>query len=94
MKETEKLEYVGLFIKRLQNADMFVEVEADDCADVLIEVLEKQIPLKPIIRKTKINETTTEIQHVCSRCGKGVIQLIKQKYCRECGQAIKWNDNP
>lgn len=66
--------------------------------DVAIEVLEKQIPKKPLKQvKTIYSSKATEV--LCPACNKSVCTWItldshskKVPYCRYCGQAIDWSD--
>lgn len=59
----------------------------DEVAEMAIEALEKQIPIKPIYTN---NGTVT-------RCKCGAIHFqsipnIKLDYCSRCGQAIDWSE--
>lgn len=58
--------------------------------DMAIEALEKQIPRKTV-------EQGDGIDYNCPACGRyvGYIDAMAwetQKYCGECGQALKWAD--
>lgn len=48
--------------------------------------IEKQIKKKPIEERITINKSVLVCQ-VCNECVNST-----DKYCTECGQALKWND--
>lgn len=67
------------------------DVEALEAA---IEVVEKQIPKKPILRK-QMGLFTIYLFH-CPVCDDALIsewnKNIANPYCHHCGQAIDWSD--
>lgn len=52
----------------------------------------KLIPLRVKEYVVTLNGRTSLISE-CPTCGKFVSDGIKQKYCYECGQALKWSDD-
>ena len=63
-----------------------------DAIDMAINALEKQIPKKPIIRKTKNYFGYTEYI-LCPNCKKVDFGLTQPCFCRLCGQAIDWEED-
>ena len=63
--------------------------EIENCPySLAIEAMEKQIPKKPIIKKScKVNAFTL----ICPNCG-AVLQS-DSPHCRHCGQAIDWSED-
>ena len=60
--------------------------------NLAIKALEKQIPKKPIIRKTK--DYFGCVQYImCPNCEKVDFGLTQPCFCRLCGQAIDWKEN-
>lgn len=62
--------------------------------ETAISALEKQIPKEPereYIPQYKYASPTA----ICPIC-KGIVEspLMNDDYCRDCGQAIKWQDTP
>ena len=60
--------------------------------NLALEALEKQIPKKPIIRKTKDYFGYAEYI-LCPNCKKVDFGLTQPCFCRLCGQAIDWKEN-
>ena len=60
--------------------------------NLAIEALEKQIPKKPIIRKTKDYFGYAECI-LCPNCEKVDFGLTQPCFCRLCGQAINWKES-
>lgn len=61
------------------------ELKADALA-----LLKEQEPIEPII-KQEMDDVCSCIDAVayCGKCG-AYIGRLKQNYCHECGQAVKW----
>ena len=57
--------------------------------EMAIDALEKQIPKKPIIRKTEDYFGYTEYI-LCPNCEKVEFGYERPCFCRLCGQAIDW----
>ena len=56
-----------------------------------IEALEKQIPKKPIIRKTE--DYFGNVKHtLCPNCKETEFVFAQPCFCHHCGQAIDWSD--
>ena len=54
-----------------------------------IEALEKQIPKKPIIRKTE--DYFGNVKHtLCPNCQKTEFVFTQPCFCHHCGQALNW----
>ena len=57
--------------------------------DLAIEALEKQIPKKPIIRKTE--DYFGNVKHtLCPNCQETEFVFTQPCFCHHCGQAIDW----
>jgi predicted RNA-binding Zn-ribbon protein involved in translation (DUF1610 family) len=75
---------------------LFEEVEqyrSLGTVEELKEAREKQIPKKP----TEVNEiiygTFYRMDFMCPSCGTANIENpYKPKYCKHCGQALKWGE--
>ena len=53
----------------------------------ILALLKEQEPLKP---KSKVRHGKNgQIQHFCRKCN-AILFHHKQKFCIECGQAVKW----
>lgn len=52
------------------------------------ELLKKQEPVKP--RSVSRHGVNPQIQHFCGNCN-AILFHHKQKYCIECGRAVKWD---
>ena len=66
---------------------------SSNCEDILfdaLELLKAQEPVSPTI-KQEMDNICSCIDNVayCGRCGARIGRL-KQNYCSECGQAVKW----
>ena len=60
--------------------------------DMAIDALEKQIPKKPIIRKTK--DYFGYVGYIlCPNCEKVEFGFNQPCFCDYCGQAIDWEEN-
>ena len=68
------------------------DAEFESALALAIEALEKQIPKKPIIRKTKDYFGYAEYI-LCPNCKKVDFGLTQPCFCRLCGQAIAWKEN-
>lgn len=56
-----------------------------------IDALKKQVPKKPIAREH--NELKGEILFHCPTCDDDFnCNEYEERYCPECGQALKWSD--
>ena len=56
------------------------------------KALEKQIPKKPIIRKTE--DYFGNVKHtLCPNCQETEFVFTQPCFCHHCGQAIDWSDN-
>jgi hypothetical protein len=65
-----------------------------EATDIAIQALEKQIPVKPIHTKYRLN--TERLHHMiyCGNCGEYDQRVnIGDKYCRKCGTKIDWSDD-
>ena len=60
-----------------------------DVIDMAIEALEKRIP-----QKTMYGHSTYADWRECRVCGSQVMRnaTVKDKYCRNCGQATDWEE--
>lgn len=88
-----------MFLKDKANTVEAVRYQNDSSQmqffEVAAEAINKQIPKKPT------HESTLQLPHTCPSC-KNVIDrvenffghnvLIKEEFCRFCGQAIDWSD--
>lgn len=69
----------------------------DTCAlECALEVLEKQIPKKPINKTKCDNSTAKRFENcnivVCPLCNGRLKLKSKGKYCDKCGQALDWGE--
>ena len=70
------------------NEDCRMSAEAMNLA---IEALEKQIPKKPIIRKTE--DYFGYVKYIlCPSCEKVEFGFNQPCFCERCGQAIDWGE--
>jgi hypothetical protein len=81
-----------------KNCPYYLEVDAsaadeavlEHCCDQLMRdalaLLREQEPVKP---KREVNENGQILS--CGNCG-AWFAVQKQKFCHECGMAVKWND--
>ena len=61
----------------------------DDFVDSAIAMLKEQKAVEPVTESSVYDPDTWFF--VCGSCKKGVIER-EDKYCRWCGNAVKWND--
>lgn len=63
--------------------------QAIEINGLAIEVLEKQIPKKPVTEKDKVI-----FDIVCGRCPEcdSAVYSTTNLYCHKCGQALDWSD--
>ena len=67
----------------------FYDAEFESALALAIEALEKQVPKKPIIRKTE--DYFGYVEYVlCPNCEKVEFGYERPCFCRLCGQAIDW----
>ena len=60
--------------------------------NLALEALEKQIPKKPIIRKTE--DYFGNVKHtLCPNCQKTEFVFTQPCFCHHCGQALNWEVN-
>ena len=60
--------------------------------NLALEALEKQIPKKPIIRKTE--DYFGNVKHaLCPNCQETEFVFTQPCFCHHCGQAIDWSDD-
>lgn len=69
-----------------------LQIPRDDYKDIMeyiddaVSMLKEQEAVKP---KSKVRHgANAQIQHFCGNCNS--MLHGKQKYCSECGQAVKW----
>ena len=67
----------------------FYDDEFENALALTIDALEKQIPRKPIIRKTEDYFGYTEYV-LCPNCEEVDFGYERPCFCRLCGQAIDW----
>lgn len=53
-----------------------------------VEALKAQEPVKPILKRKALNAMYND--YVCPICNQEIV--YEQKYCCECGMAVKWDD--
>ena len=103
--DAEKMEFLGqdefiqeISMKAAETADSFIfetvlpfcqenykgELKKEDLSRALC-LLKAQEPVKP---KREVNENGQILS--CGNCG-AWFAVQKQKYCHECGQAVKWD---
>ena len=51
------------------------------------ELLKAQEPVKPILKRKALNAMYND--YVCPICNQEIV--YEQKYCCECGRAVKWD---
>ena len=61
--------------------------------DIAVSALEKQIPKKPILDTIFPSGVKWWRCPVCNKIIVGCIANRPQKYCDDCGQALKWRDS-
>lgn len=72
---------------KYDNASCFLDIPAD-----ALSLLKAQEPARPII-KQEMDDICSCIDNVayCRKCGARIGRL-KQNYCSNCGQAVKWDE--
>ena len=73
---------------RLQGGYPDHDSDIGKAIDMAIEVLEKQVPKKPIYT----NKGTVTRCPVCEAIHFRCISSVEVDYCGRCGQAIDWSD--
>lgn len=65
--------------------------ELESAAWDVLPLLKAQEPVKPIMRR-EMDDICSCIDNVayCGKCG-ALIGRLKQNYCSNCGQAVKWD---
>lgn len=63
--------------------------EVDDAIDLAVNALEKQIPVKPIV-KGIVHEYCPP-QRYCPICERRLKNNRHMRFCPRCGQAIDWS---
>ena len=83
-------EDMNVTISMLKHHIMPDGADIDALADALAKALKAQEPVSPTI-KQEMDDICSCIDDVayCGRCGARIGRL-KQNYCSECGQAVKW----
>lgn len=82
----------GEAIYQLTNFEGTYETPSLEAIELAIEILEKQIPKKPI------NETGYYRDNKCPSClkpiksGKGSSSHYRNNWCNNCGQHIDWSE--
>lgn len=61
--------------------------------DIAVSALDKQIPKKPILDTIFPSGVKWWRCPVCNKIIVGCIANRPQKYCANCGQALKWRDS-
>ena len=67
-----------------------VQPQHDEVLNTVVEALEKQIPKKPVLRKTPENIKFKLEEYECSVCHRWIAKAAR--FCRDCGQALDWSD--
>lgn len=67
--------------------NLWVFVRKDIVGDAL-NLLKEQEPIRPILARIGNYEAIND--YTCPVCGTDLYHL--QKYCDECGRAVKWDD--
>lgn len=84
MKPNEAIENIDNILSSPILCDESIEYQLTtddiDCLEMAKEVLEKQIPIKPVERFPF---------NYCPKCERSVFNT---KYCPDCGQALDWSD--
>lgn len=79
-------------IQRAYHSGYKAAIEAIPDSEVAIEVLEKQLQVKPVLRVMPPNRAV----YVCPKCEAYMLDLnhttrVKYDYCPECGQRLGWD---
>lgn len=84
MTEDEKM------YEQLDRLAVFLDGIMPGCAELVRKAnnkLKEQEPIEPI----NVNDSITETWFVCGNCG---LQIgPSDKFCSDCGRAVKWNDD-
>lgn len=80
-----------LYVFKSNGFNGLVEYAEDrlDVAEFILKAVEKQIPAPPQIDTSMLFETEVD-NMVCPSCGNYLEE--NQRYCDNCGQAIKWEE--
>ena len=71
-----------------------IETENDiEALNMAIEVLEKQIPIRPIMRMEERGFNKGCIYPHCPICDTMPVPHPNVSYCDKCGQAIDWSES-
>ena len=63
-------------------------IDVDDWAkEMAEELLKEHEPVKPILKREGRNKLYNDYE--CPVCGNDI--CCEQKYCSECGRAVKWD---
>ena len=63
-------------------------IDVDDWAkEMAEELLKEHEPVKPILKREGRNKLYNDYE--CPVCGNDI--CYEQKYCSECGRAVKWD---
>ena len=77
---------LDIVLRRIEQLNGFDE-EAE-VIDYAISLLKEQEPVEP--KKIPVDPLSYDFYYAqCGNCGK-FLPFIKQKYCHECGRAVKW----
>ena len=98
MTDREKIERFKETVEYLLDksySDFLARDHYERASDVLL-MLERQEPVAPE-EYTVVVSQYGNAEHKCYRCGACKCGLIRnknwrQKYCPECGKAVKWDD--
>ena len=77
-------------IKQLNSVAIYhFDKYTTDAINMAIDAIEKQVPKKPIIRKTK--DYFGYVEHtICPNCEKIEFGHEQPCFCKLCGQALDW----
>lgn len=64
-----------------------------EAMDIVCEAAKKQIPKKPILKLHKNRVPGEQEEYYCPYCDEWITWDYKWKFCAECGQAIKWQED-
>ena len=82
-EQIEKLEH-GLMICEATGTEL-VHIGKADAEKILVLLKEREA--KPVI---VTNAYGTRFYH-CPKCNRDLYAYIRQRYCSNCGQAVKWD---
>lgn len=63
----------------------------DLATEKAIEALEKQVPMKPVLKGLSYGDLNGGFAEYCSKCDIMIESMDWEKYCPNCGQAIDWS---